>query len=157
MIISLSIHQLLSDMDKHNKFLHVPLSFACAHHTFHKFMYIHASILHVHVYEQISEDVDPAHHVPDSGPPPQITNQISTVSHISLVWCSAILQSSLISRPQPHSHKNKWPGSYRSHMCLIPQKFWGNCKLLCYIHTCILHNVYCGSWSVSIFSNQPSR
>ena len=38
-----------------------------------------------HVTEPISEDVDPAHHVPDSGPPPQITDQTSAVSHISLM------------------------------------------------------------------------
>ena len=47
-----------------------------------------------HVTDPISEDVDPAHHVPDSGPPPQITDQISAVSHISLVsvvGCSASL------------------------------------------------------------------
>ena len=91
--IRLSIHQF--DMDKYMilKFWHFPLSFVCAHHTSHKFMYIHVLIfdVYVHVYEQISEDVDPAHHVPDSGPPPQITDQISAVRHISLVWCSAIL------------------------------------------------------------------
>ena len=37
------------------------------------------------VTDKMSEDVDPADHVPDSGPPPHITDQISAVSHISLV------------------------------------------------------------------------
>ena len=37
------------------------------------------------VTDKMSGDVDPADHVPDSGPPPQITDQISAVSHISLM------------------------------------------------------------------------
>ena len=32
--------------------------------------------------DKMSGDVDSADHVPDSGPPPQITDQISAVSHI---------------------------------------------------------------------------
>ena len=75
-------------------------SFVPYHHTYHISLYIQISEyedLAGHVTDPISIDVDPAHHVPDSGPPPQITDQISAVSHISLVsvWgCSAILQSS---------------------------------------------------------------
>ena len=37
------------------------------------------------VTDKMSGDVDPADHVPDSGPPPQITDQISAVSHISRI------------------------------------------------------------------------
>ena len=75
-------------------------SFIPYHHTYHISLYIQISEDEDpagHVTDPISEDVDPAHHVPDSGPPPQITDQISAVSHISLVsvlGCSAILQSS---------------------------------------------------------------
>ena len=61
------------------------------------YMYVQISEDEDRVTDPISEDVDPAHRVPDSGPPPQITDQISAVSHISLVsvlGCSAILQSS---------------------------------------------------------------
>ena len=38
------------------------------------------------VTEWMSGDVDPADHVPDSCPPPQITDQISAVSHISHIY-----------------------------------------------------------------------
>ena len=74
--------------------------FIPCHHTYHISLSIQISEDEdpaAHVTDPISEDVDPAHHVPDSGLPPQITDQISAVSHISLVsvlGCSAILQSS---------------------------------------------------------------
>ena len=64
-------------------------------------MYVHKLSLHIQISEEedaagqgpspstvtdeMSEDVDPAHHVPVSGPPPQTTDQISAVSHISQV------------------------------------------------------------------------
>ena len=40
------------------------------------------------VTEERSGDVDPADHVPDSGAPPQIADQISTVSQILFTYRS---------------------------------------------------------------------